>query len=486
MNEPKRIKKSIANQSILEYGKLSPQAIDLEEAVLGALILERDALPKIIHIVRAEIFYKEAHQKIFQAINDLYEKNHPIDLLTVTEQLKKNGDLETVGGPFYVTQLTSRIASSTNIQYHCMIVFQKYLQREIIRICSNTIQSSFNETEDLFDIHDKLIDDIKKLGIDKANVKENIEESVESTFEIMDNDAKKETKTFYKTRLNGINEMLSITQGNILLLGSMSGAGKTSITADIAMGLCENNPDDISILWYSMEDPPKNLILGYISREIKLTIKQMLGIGYKMSKEEIEQAKTYQKQLKSFDIEFVGKRNKIRTIKNHFINFVEKRKEEHKDKKRLYVLIVDNLMKLLDYNEEKNLGYNTAVDDYVAATIGDIFDATKDCCYIIIVHHFTKEQFNKKNLVDAYKPNMEHFRGSSRLHEICTQVVLLNRPGMFSDLLKEYQDTPYYETLQHLFLIDVTKNRFLGNTGMIRLLCDLHYRKFEDLNIEIQ
>ena len=100
------------------FGKLPPQAIDLEEAVLGALMLEKDALTSVIDILHPESFYKDSHRMIFHAIRRLFEKSEPIDILTVTNELKKSGELDIVGGPYVITQLTSRVASASNIEYH--------------------------------------------------------------------------------------------------------------------------------------------------------------------------------------------------------------------------------------------------------------------------------------------------------------------------------------------------------------------------------
>jgi replicative DNA helicase len=93
-----------------DFGKIPPQAIDLEEAVLGALMLEKNAINAIIDVLKPESFYKEAHKEIFAAISELFQKTAPIDLLTVTNQLKKTGKLDIVGGAYYITQLTSRVA----------------------------------------------------------------------------------------------------------------------------------------------------------------------------------------------------------------------------------------------------------------------------------------------------------------------------------------------------------------------------------------
>ena len=105
-----------------EMGKVPPQAIDLEEAVLGAIMLERDAVITVMDILKPESFYKEAHQKIFQAVSSLSTKLEPIDLYTVTEELRKNDHLEEVGGPVYIAQLTSKVGSAAHIDFHAKII----------------------------------------------------------------------------------------------------------------------------------------------------------------------------------------------------------------------------------------------------------------------------------------------------------------------------------------------------------------------------
>ncbi len=135
-------------------GKLPPQAVDLEEAVLGALMLEKDALSVVIDVVKAESFYKDAHQKIFEAITNLFHNSSPVDLLTVAAELRKMGSLEMIGGAYYLTQLTDRVVSAANIEFHARIVSQKYIQRELIKISSEIITNAYDETADIFDLLD--------------------------------------------------------------------------------------------------------------------------------------------------------------------------------------------------------------------------------------------------------------------------------------------------------------------------------------------
>ncbi len=142
------------NNTVSSLGKLQPQARDLEEAVLGALMLEKDALSAVIEILKPEVFYVDAHQKIFLAIQTLFNETSPVDILTVTAKLRKQGDLEMVGGAYYITELTNRVASAANIEYHARIISQKFIQRELIRISTDVINQSYEDTSDVFELLD--------------------------------------------------------------------------------------------------------------------------------------------------------------------------------------------------------------------------------------------------------------------------------------------------------------------------------------------
>ena len=133
---------NITSKEVAEHGKIQPQAVDLEEAVLGAMMLEKDAVSAVIDILSPAVFYKESHKKIMAAISSLFSKSEPVDILTVTNELKSTGDLEMVGGPYYITMLTSRIASTANVEYHARIILQKHIQRELIRISSEIIKDA--------------------------------------------------------------------------------------------------------------------------------------------------------------------------------------------------------------------------------------------------------------------------------------------------------------------------------------------------------
>src|SRR5215217_5347093 len=157
------IKKDLGNArkpkpdlSSLVYGKIPPQAIELEEAVLGAIMLERERLGEVLEIIQTEeAFYVDANQKIYAAVRRLFDKGTPVDLLTVTEELRKSNELELVGGAYYITKLTMSVVSSAHVEAHARIVMEKFIQRELIRISGNIIGKAYEDSSDVFDLLDE-------------------------------------------------------------------------------------------------------------------------------------------------------------------------------------------------------------------------------------------------------------------------------------------------------------------------------------------
>lgn len=133
-------------------GFAPPQATEIEEVVLGAILIDKTSYSEVSEVLKPEVFYKDANQKVYEAIQEISFRNDPIDLLTVMAELKKTGNLEMVGGPYYLTQLTDRVASSANIESHARLLVEKYIMRELIRSCTDTIKRCYEGTEDVFDI----------------------------------------------------------------------------------------------------------------------------------------------------------------------------------------------------------------------------------------------------------------------------------------------------------------------------------------------
>jgi len=156
LNKERKLRRKSGSLELgtMMFGKIPPQAKDLEEAVLGAIMLEKNAFDFVIEILKPECFYVEANQRIFRAMQGLQQKNSPIDLLTVVEELKFREELDLTGGPFYVTRLTNSVVSSANIEAHARIVLQKFIQRELIRISGEIIGDAYEDSTDVFDLLD--------------------------------------------------------------------------------------------------------------------------------------------------------------------------------------------------------------------------------------------------------------------------------------------------------------------------------------------
>ncbi len=140
----------------LVYGKVPPQAAELEEAVLGACMLEKDTFAQVLEVIQSEdCFYMDAHQKIYAAMRRLFDKGTPVDLLTITEELRKTNELEIIGGAYYLTRLTMSVLSSAHVEAHARIVMEKFIQRELIRISGAVIGEAYEDSTDVFDLLDK-------------------------------------------------------------------------------------------------------------------------------------------------------------------------------------------------------------------------------------------------------------------------------------------------------------------------------------------
>ncbi len=181
MDKP-RVKKD----TVKIEGKLPPQAVDLEKVILGAILIDKEALTSVGAIIKPDSFYKESHSVIYRAILELYVKSDPIDILTVTQKLRKNGQLEIAGGAFYVTDLTTNVNSSANIESHARIVAEYAIKRDIIKVSSQIQAKCYDDTADSFEILTELINESHKINnsIDNGNtshIKEILREVLEET-----------------------------------------------------------------------------------------------------------------------------------------------------------------------------------------------------------------------------------------------------------------------------------------------------------------
>ena len=253
-------------------GRIPPQAVDLEEVVLGALMLEKEAVNAVIDILSPEVFYKEAHQIIFAAIKDLFTKSEPVDILTVTNHLKTTGDLEAVGGAYYISQLTNRVVSSANIEYHSRIILQKHIQRQLIQISSETIKDAYEDSADVFDLLDSA--ENKLFQISENNLRRNYDQMPDLVkLAIDDIEKAKNAGSALRGVPSGYTELDRITQGwqksDLIILAARPSMGKTAF----ALNMARNAAVDFNkpIAFFSLEMSSVQLVTRLISSETSLT-----------------------------------------------------------------------------------------------------------------------------------------------------------------------------------------------------------------------
>lgn len=240
---PKRLSKikggltPTRNEDLLELGKVMPHSIELEEAILGAILIDTNALPAVIDLLRKEVFYKPAHQLLFEVILELFQKSQVIDLLTVHEALKKSKYLEDVGGANYLIELSNKVGSAANIEFHARILVQKFIQRELIHVSTNVIKDSYEDSKDVFE----LLDDAEKALYDITD------QNLNTAYERLGGLAAKvqkeiETISMKEEGITGItsgfDELDNITSGwqrsDLIILAARPGMGKTAFALSVA------------------------------------------------------------------------------------------------------------------------------------------------------------------------------------------------------------------------------------------------------------
>ncbi|GLB53537.1 replicative DNA helicase [Neptunitalea chrysea] len=279
----------------LGKGKLPPQAIDLEEVVIGAMMIDKKGVDEVIDILHAEAFYKESHRIIFESIIKLFESTEPIDLLTVSTQLKKDGKLEAVGGDFYLIQLTQKVSSSAHIEFHSRIILQKYIQRQLIKISSEIIEEAYDETTDVFDLLDNA--EAKLYEVTQGN----IQKSSESAMSLVLQAKKKIEEISNKEGLSGVptgfHKLDALTSGwqpsDLIIVAARPGMGKTALTLSMARNIAVDQ--NIGVAFFSLEMSSVQLITRLISSETGLS-SEKLRTG-KLEKHEWEQLNVKVKSL---------------------------------------------------------------------------------------------------------------------------------------------------------------------------------------------
>ena len=259
----------------LKQGKLPPQALDLEEAVLGAMLIDKKGVDEVIDLLQPETFYKSAHQYIFESIFNLFQNSQPIDLLTVSADLRKKGKLDVAGGDFYLIQLTQKISSSAHIEYHARIILQKYIQRSLIRISNEIIESSYKESIDVFDLLDEA--ESKLYDVTQGNIKRSSDTAqnlVMLAKKKIEEIANQEGLSGVSTGFQKLDDLTSGWQpSDLIIIAARPGMGKTALTLSMARNIAVTK--QIPVAFFSLEMSSVQLITRLISAETGLSSEKL-------------------------------------------------------------------------------------------------------------------------------------------------------------------------------------------------------------------
>lgn len=268
--------KSASNLIATEIGKVPPQAVDLEQAVLGAMMLEKNAVNDTIDILTPASFYDPKHFYIYKAIRELFGNSNPIDLLTVTSKLRQEGELELAGGALYISQLTDRVASAAHAEYHARIISQKYIQREIIRMCSEVLKDAYEETTDVFELLGKAEKDL--FAIAENNMKKNVD--------VMQNVVREAIMEIEKASKNtdgisgiptGFRELDKLTSGwqrsDMIVIAARPAMGKTAFILSMARNTAVDYGMGVAI--FSLEMSSVQLVKRLIASESRISAEKL-------------------------------------------------------------------------------------------------------------------------------------------------------------------------------------------------------------------
>lgn len=251
--------------------KIQPQAKELEEVVLGAMMVEKSAVNAVIDVLQPESFYVEAYGEVFRAIQTLFNNSEPIDLLTVTEQLRKEGKLDMLGGSHRVASLTSRVASSANVEFHARIIAQKHIQRELIRVSNAIIEKAYDETSDVFDLLDEA--ESKLFEVAEGNIRKSYESMSTVMRQALDDiEAARNNEDGVSGVPSGFHDLDKITGGwqrsDMIVLAARPGMGKTAFVLSMARNMAVDH--DIPVAVFSLEMSAVQLVQRLISSETEI------------------------------------------------------------------------------------------------------------------------------------------------------------------------------------------------------------------------
>lgn len=446
------------------YNRKPPQAIEFEEAVLGAIMLEKNALPIVMEILRPQSFYVEAHKKIYEAILELFSQAKPVDVLTVTDALQTKGKLNKVGGAYYLVELTNKVGSSAHVEYHSRIIAEKSVQRDLIEICSKGISLAYEETSDAFELLEDLQYDLhavnknlsKKKSVKQLDLANNV---IAEMFENNDN----------KTGVNtGFSRLNAVTGGwqksDVIVVAARPGKGKSALMMNFIHAAASTG-DPVHV--FSLEMQNEQLMKRYLSAQSEVQSDFILNKHLnEIDKKRIEVG--YSKILNlPIVYDDTSGMNAIE-IKSKLIDSIRTNGTK--------IAIIDYLGKMRAINKDsKGNRFNTVSDNICA-----IKDVAKDLDIPIIVLAQMSRNIEYRK---GEEPELADLRDSGEIEQEASVVIFIHTPieTFGYEAYEEFEngDTQRPKTKEYTQLL-VKKNRN-GRLGRIHTLFNKPLSLFSEI-----
>lgn len=449
--------------SSLIYGKVPPQANELEEAVLGAVMLEKDKLAEVLEIIQSsDCFYVDAHQKIYAAIRRLFDKGMPVDLLTVTDELRKSDELEIVGGAYFLSRLTVGVVSSAHVEAHARIVMEKFIQRELIRISGEVISDAYEDSTDVFDLLDKAESNLYEIT-DKhlrKNFKSLKEVLVTTVRDIEDAKNKKEDVTGVPTGFKALDKLTSGWQKNALIIvAARPAVGKTAFCLNLAMNAALHTGKPFPVAFFSLEMGAGELV------------KRMLAATTEVSMDAITKGRMQEHEF----IQMTQRMNKLAGAPIFLddqaaLNIFELRAKARRLKQRhdIQLIVIDYLQLM---QGDINKGGNR--EQEISKISRDLKSLAKELeIPIIALSQLNRSVESRK---ESKVPQLSDLRESGAIEQDADMVMFLYRPEYYGINNDEMGNPIEGETHVH-----IAKNRS-GQTDTVKVRFIKEYQKFEDL-----
>ncbi len=463
LNKDRKRRKTVTDMgSSMVYGKVPPQAKELEEAVLGAIMLEKSAFDTVTEIVKPECFYVEANQLIFKAMQGLQQKSVPIDILTVVEELKMREQLDIVGGPYYVTKLTNAVVSTANIDAHARIVLQKFIQRELIRISGEIIGDAYEDSTDVFDLLDE--SETKMFNITNNYLKKNFEDIGNVLAKTINRIDELRTKTDDISGVpSGFKTMDRVTYGwqptDLIILAARPSVGKTAFALNLARNAALHPTKPIPVGFFSLEMGASQLVQRILSAESEIKMEK-ISRG-KLENHEYEQLLS--KGIKRLEVA------PIFIDDTAALNIFEFRAKARRlvNKHNVGLIIIDYLQLMSGTNDR---GSNREQE------ISNISRNLKALAKELNVPIIALSQLSRavETRKESKMPQLSDLRESGAIEQDADMVMFIYRPEYYEVMNNENGDSTFGET--H---IRIAKHRN-GSLETIKLRAKLDIQKFEE------